>query len=1305
MTVEFLKMIGHGTTGSDGIEPGIHLRWGFNDKLGFPTCFELFRRKSKPKSLHALNIDNSMTLSVPYQWDDNGFLSRLESVVIGGREVPSIRTKEITLPNGRRVPVIALDGELQFSFSEPVSRIELELAIDAQANYEIVAATAVEEYRPLSVLGTSTGLQTIAFDAPGMTGLILRGTGIAISQLRAWVCTAGGDWEQIKENCGCGLPIHLKRTSYTSHTYPPFMDNDLVSVLCRLGAQTLAETDFTLEAFLDLQALLLSLQPEGSLVPWGWTLFPSTPGDKTPETSDHEFEYSKYDFLLTQSLHVFYAKILDLYFVDTQVDPDTYYDYKVKATWSEYNLRRLEHELTFDDLEIGQRLYYVSNLDENVVLVAKASPEVVAQSAPAARTEQGLLLIADTGFTVVNFIKPVTEVQLGLVNRDFNSGQNEITVEAYRNYVSGPVDMQKLTTEQGLVRVRAERIDTLRIYGSNVVLSRMHYDEDPYPVGPQEYIVCGLKKQQHYPLEMPVGLTATLIPGGAVNDSEGNVIEKPYVVGLRWDANENPDTELPSLAPVMYHIQRKMKDGPVEELTEKSPVLIAPSSMDESIRSIPAGWPARRQYYMDALTEKIKYSYRLAALDLFGRNSHYTEYATYQIQPPSPPPPPAQVTAQFLDYSTYDPITEGFSDPTLNDDDKGWLRVNKKNAIVIRWQWSANLQLQAPDVDGFNIFFKNGWLNSYSGEITNEYEETTLMLVLTREEAARYAVFGTSPVTVNAYKFRSALHLEESVPADAFRLCWLSQGPNRFLVLKNTAGKKPTLWVLAQDMVAYKPEMERGFGVAVTKENLFFIDYLDAQNWTDRSISHYEPKHQALKTYVVYLESPAFPEPPIGANDKDKVRYGQITVNSQIGTLQGSVSSAATIMSIYRARPVAPRDFLPAEFVDALKATPANVHGKSSFALRWNKTHTSLKHHVFRTLDATLFLVDNQNRRNRADAVYDNFKADYPEFSAADVDVVQQISRQTNPKRVAQNYAGLTPPQLQILASLPDNVAAFTQITGNAIAETDTAFEDRMTEIPDPSSGPQYVPDPENILLYVDDALDGRGTNRYFYALKTLDTNGLTSPLSLATLPVECPQTTPPPPPVLIAIAGGENQINLKWAKNPGAVISGYLVYRTQEKKLARDWRRMELIKASADNDFSVAVDGDLPRKEFEFIDASVLPRQPYFYAVVAVGLSDDGKWLKSRPSSPKSGQAYDFMPPEPPIWISANWDSSRSIVHLEWSTTENLDCEVKRYSKESATYFVVSDRLVATSYDSDTGVWLFEWDDENVFPGGLKNT
>jgi hypothetical protein len=1261
---EFLQMIGHGTTGSDGIEPGIHLRWGFQDKLGFPTCFELYRRKSKLNNLHYLSIDNGMTLTVPYQQqDENGFQFTLEAVIIAGREVASIRTTEIRLPNGRRVPVIALDGELHFSLSEPVSRVELELAIDALADYEIVATTATQEYRPVPIRGTAMGLQTVAFDAPGTTGLIIRGTGIAINQLRVWVCSAGGGWKQIKENCGCGLPIHLKRTSYTSHTYPPFMDDDLVSILCRLNTLTLAETDFTLEAFLELQALLLSIQPEGSLVPWGWTLFPSIPSDETEETSDHQFEYSKYDFLLTQSLHVFYAKILDLYFVDTQVDSDTYYDYKVTASWPESNLRRLEYEITFEENEIGQRFYFVSNLDENTVLIAKSMPEIVVQNAQAARTEQGLLLNAETGFTVINFIKPVTEVQLGLVNKGFDSGQSEITVEAYRNYVSSPVDRQKLATEQGLVRVRAERIDTLRIYGSNFVLSRLHYDDDPYPVGLQEYVVCGLKKQRHYPLEIPTGLAATLIPGGAVNDSAGNVVEKPYVVGLRWDANEDTDLDLPSIAPVLYRIQRKTQDGHVEDLTEKSPVLVAPSLVEESARSVPAGWPAERQYYLDALIEKMKYAYRLAAQDLFGRNSQYTEYATYQIQPPTPPPPPAKVTAQFLDYSSHDAVTDGFSDPTLNDDDQAWLRANKKNAIVVRWKWTADLQRQAPDVDGFNIFFKNGWLNNYSGEITNEYEEDPITLVLTREEAARYALFGTSPVTVNSYKFESSLHSEESVAADGFRLSWLSQGPNRFLVLKNTAGQQPAIWVLDQDAVTYTPEKERGFGLAVTKENPFFIDYLDAQNWVDRSISHHEPKHQAMSTYVVYIESPAFPEPPIGTTDKAKVRYGQIAVNSQIGTLQGSVSSAATILAIYRAIPLAPRGFLPAESVAALKATSANVHGKSSFALRWDKTHTGLKHHVYRTLDATLFLLDNQNRRNRTDSVYENFKGDHPEFSLADVESVQQIPWQANPKQVIQNYAGLTPLQLQIVASLPDNAAAFTQITQAAISETDVAFEDRLTEIPDPSSGPLYSPDPANILLYVDEALDGRGSNQYFYALKTLDTNGLTSLLSLATLPVKCPRTTPPPAPVLTSVLGGENQIIVKWAKNPGAEISGYLLYRTQEKSRASDWRRMELIKVNIDDEFSIAVDGELPRKEFEFVDATVLPRQPYFYAVVAISLSDEGKWLKSDPSAPRTGQAWDGSRPDITNTVLLfEIDYQHEHIDLAWvEAAPDFTCELAR--------------------------------------------
>jgi hypothetical protein len=58
-----------------------------------------------------------------------------------------------------------------------------------------------------------------------------------------------------------------------------------------------------------------------------------------------------------------------------------------------------------------------------------------------------------------------------------------------------------------------------------------------------------------------------------------------------------------------------------------------------------------------------------------------------------------------------------------------------------------------------------------------------------------------------------------------------------------------------------------------------------------------------------------------------------------------------------------------------------------------------------------------------------------------------------------------------------------------------------------------------------------------------------------------------------------------------------------------------------------------LPRKEFEFTDAAVLPRLLYYYGLVAIRLDDNGKQLKSRMSAVKSGQAYDLKPPEPPVW------------------------------------------------------------------------
>lgn len=167
-----------------------------------------------------------------------------------------------------------------------------------------------------------------------------------------------------------------------------------------------------------------------------------------------------------------------------------------------------------------------------------------------------------------------------------------------------------------------------------------------------------------------------------------------------------------------------------------------------------------------------------------------------------------------------------------------------------------------------------------------------------------------------------------------------------------------------------------------------------------------------------------------------------------------------------------------------------------------------------------------------------------------------------------------------------------------------------------------------------------------------MDTNGLQSILSLSTLPVEIPKTTAPPAPVITSISGGQNQIRIKWAKNPGAVISGYMLYRTQEKTKAKDWRRMELIKDHEPDAYTVEVTEPLPEKGFEFIDSTVLPRVPYYYGLVAIGLDNNAKELKSRMSAVKSGQAYDLTPPEPPEWESVQWGLKSKLYQL---TMENL--------------------------------------------------
>lgn len=225
MKVEYLKMIGHGTTGSDGIEKGIHLRWAFDDKLGFPDCFKLYRRESNTGNRYEFQLRDlpSLTFTLPYTRTielNTDLKIRLDSAQKDGNELSELTLEEVTSKKGVTINVIPIDGELRISFSKPVSRIELGLYLSRKSKLQIIAQTKDGDYYHHIVLGPTKDLKNVSFDAPDTTGLILQGNNIRLAILTVWICTFKGEWERINVDCGCGLPINQDRTPYIRRYYP-----------------------------------------------------------------------------------------------------------------------------------------------------------------------------------------------------------------------------------------------------------------------------------------------------------------------------------------------------------------------------------------------------------------------------------------------------------------------------------------------------------------------------------------------------------------------------------------------------------------------------------------------------------------------------------------------------------------------------------------------------------------------------------------------------------------------------------------------------------------------------------------------------------------------------------------------------------------------------------------------------------------------------------------------------------------------------------------------------------------------------
>ncbi len=1252
-----LKIIGHGTTGIDGIEPGNHLRWAFNHKLGFPECARLFRRRSY--------LQNHFTLTFPEEDDNPGPLifpskSQLYTDIIGYSETIGVEFESsqksaeyvFAAYGSRRRYVLNIKTNLTISLARPVSRIELGFVVTGNSNFQIFVDSEKHRYFPLRISGSDPGWKDVYFDVEEADRIRLIGKGISLFHLGIWLCRDIKDnpWQEIKLDCGCGLPLeeYSKLSVNTKKNKLPGIKEDIID--CRLNSNNLKPGNTELisrDSLTTVAKLLPGITHEGVQVPHGWTIFTD---DTSVDTSEESLEttVSVYDYLLTQTLHVPVARIFDLYFVDhpPRNDNSEYYDYKIEASWPHWNMRKLDQQISFDHLEIGQHFNTLYRLDD-LLFYAVSDSRIVESPSDFARVRYGLELVADDNRIEFRFIKPVTEVQLWIDNRRSNS---PVIVDAFRDYHVDFKDRQRIAVgSQQIVSLHADAIDLLRIeLDSETILLRLHYDFEQPPYFTESAQVCGIKDSTNpYALEIPHGLESNFMLGGTVNQADVKHEEFPYLIGLRWEANEDANVKLLPLNGLLFDLERKLKfSKPGKE--EKIPLLISPSleNHNAEVRA-PESWPDERQYYLDYLRTIEDYKYRISARDIFGRLSQPCKFIRVDVELP-PPPPPVQVTAHYLDYSAYDPETNKSTNQGLTQVDKNWLYNNRQSAIVVRWKWTSSLQGRAPDVDRFQIFLHRGWLNTYTGRITGEVvsdEITNTNLDLSANEQSEFALLTTS-ADITVWQFTVEFDDNVSLATDALRLCWMRQGNISYLVLNNSSGNSIQISALRQSSNSNAmPLTGQKTSFTVSAEKQGFVNYSLAENWQAGDPLDFTTGKNSAINYTVYLPMPPFPAGQLDANNT--VLYAQIGVCAIAAEQRGSVSGPATIMSVYQHPPAAPG--LPSYTTGSiLTATAANVHGKSTFHLRWHKSNDEVEYFIYRAMDTSLITLDNQRRENGDSADYG--QTVLSQFDPSDVLLISQISYIANAEDRLSIYKSLTPTQWMVLANLQENEEAYTKLHGQSLVKDDPRYQDSDTDIPRPGQNSSYGPDP-GLMLYADDTLDGRSPNRYFYKIEAVGQNALPSQLSLSTPPVECPLVMPPAQPVITKIVGGENQIIVCWAKNPQADITGYLVYRTNDQKKSNDWRRMQLIKNDPDDLYSITVSSPLPSKEFEFVDVSVEARKQYYYSIIAVNVLASGKKLKSKHCKAMTAQAYKLSPPIPPVISSIEWiriDSDGNLFDID---------------------------------------------------------
>lgn len=1351
-------IICHQALYDDKIEVGNHIRWGFKPKMGFPEGgFCLFRRQRifsyKPTYTSFISFENFKDKKL----EDHMFSKPLSTGLFHGDKEILIeifhRTDYGTINNWKILHTQVYKNQFKYflrynsssnfmlyvHFSHPMKNISIEGYIKKNGRFEVSAYETDDETHQVDANSFKTEnatqmgqlrIQKINLGylhnnkVNNIKSITIKGNSAGIRQINFIpnVSPLNTRWEQIyPRNGSLFLPSNWneaqKRLPKLSFKSKSKFENgfnessELISILLDKSKK------------IPMAGRTISKEPEAL----------DKPHIKTKEPSPVEF--SVLDLTLLASLHPGIAKMLGLYYVDNVGTKDS--EYKIIGDYPKDTHWHLDNSIDFEDYRVGENFSAHTILPEqetklHIILHGKFSSMVsmINYSGKLGNFKHALMIepkrysFKEPFIFRIYFEKPVGEVQLFIKQQivissipfggltAYRKGKESVSYGKLTAYKAGKegkeeVDQVMHKEAETILSVHAPSIDFVELIGQKAYILKICYDEEYIWYG-EHYDITDVK---HYKKPTPPNFVkATLLPCVTKKRYfygqellQGAFLDSLQCVGLRWklpaDLETNPEASLKPNDPVRYIVRREKKPEGKKVNITKNPIVVTPIDTTDTPKQF-SGWPKERQYFIDQIPMKSfkdsidisEYSYYVAGIDIWGRISDYSDPASIKLDKLPPPPPPVNIEAKILDPGDPWLLTKNdILDSGKKISEKNWVDKYKAHGIKINWQWTERLQRQAPGAKKFHIYFQPGWLNLIQGRII-DVEDIDGKSRLGTDYTVTYEISPNVPqssinqslnkynnigdylqISGKRYEIIGSILIKDKEEVDSFypvkRLIY-----NLVLTVKHP-----------DDSEDHPQKGE--FALPILPSSPLFKNFNIPSSWSD-SLHIEEIRKSKKLDYQVVLKNP-----PLVTSQDEPLLYGQIGISTSNVFEEGSVSSPVTIFSVFRTAPPRPDcpDLKCPESKNIYAGLP-DFFNKSSFTIRWPRRER-MNYEVCRAMDNTLFMIDREARENRSrnsedkiyKAVLEDFSKQYPEPTHPGLmDRVHELIQ--NP---TVEYDSLDNYLLQALASFPDNEKAFSKIHDHQIKSDDVRYRDPKNPV---------------MMVYVDNTLDGKAKNRYFYRICVTDGIGNKSSYSFSTPPIYLPETIPPRAPVIAKVLGGDRQIIIQWSRNPEENLLGYYVYRTRHKEKANDIRTMEKV--------AEVLSEDSHRFVVSYTDNDLIGNQIYFYRIVAVCIghidTDVTQQIYSSSSKIITAKTYDLSTPNPPVWFKIvpsvlkqkGHKVSKLIIYtavnIYWAVCEpNIRCLLQRREDGSSYWTTITNWIEPQSYNKKKNWWVYKFNDK----------